>query len=156
MPVEQFQPSPEQAAQTKVDAERKRWAKRNQPIASEHPNTLVESRTVRNPLVPQPEPDADPLQPLIQRPSRSRNSENNYDKAKVAETRTGSAEAPHTEVKKESQPPPQPAPQAVAVAVDPSMHRDELEQIARDAGIAEPATIKPKDKLVRAIRRAQK
>lgn len=150
------QVSDEQREATKVDQERKRWAKKNQPISSEHPNPLVESRTVRNPLVPQPEPDADPLQPLISRPSRSRNSENNYDGAKVHETRTGSSEAPHTDVKRESQPAPQPAAQVAKTHVDESMKRDELDQIARDSGIAEPGGYENKQKLVRAIKRAQK
>lgn len=105
-------PSDEQEEQTRLDMERKHEA-RSVAVASEHPNPLVESRTVRSPMIPQPEPDANPLQPLINRPSRSRNSENIESDHPVHETRTGEGDAPHTEQKKLSTPAKQPAGQVI-------------------------------------------
>lgn len=114
-PMELQDVSPDQDEANKAHRERKRWARARSFVASRLPNALVESRTVRDPLVPQPEPDADPLQPLISRPSRSRTDENILEKVSVGETRTGSPEAPRTHRKSEKDEAPQPGPQVVDV-----------------------------------------
>jgi hypothetical protein len=107
--------SDEQLEANKIHKARKAWAK-VQHVASRFPNPLVESRTLRNPLIPQPEPDADPLVPLRDRPSRSRNAENNIERRPVGESRTGGEDAKPTHIANATQPAPQVAPQVVDVA----------------------------------------
>jgi hypothetical protein len=107
--------SDEQLEANKIHKARKAWAK-VQHVASRFPNPLVESRTLRNPLIPQPEPDADPLVPLRDRPSRSRNTENNIERRPVGESRTGGEDAKATHIAKATQPAPQVGPQVVDVA----------------------------------------
>jgi hypothetical protein len=115
--------SDEQLETNKMHKARKAWAK-IQHVASRFPNPLVESRTLRNPLVPQPEPDADPLVPLRDRPSRSRNVENNIERNPVGESRTGGEDAAATHIAKPKAEAPQPGPQVVDVA---QVQEDEAE-----------------------------
>lgn len=115
--------SDEQLEATKQHEERKEWAKR-QHVAGAVGNPLVESRTLRDPLVPQPEPDANPLVPLINRPERSRNPENNIEERPVGESRTGGADAQHTEIAEPGDEAPQPGPQVIDVA---QVQEDEAE-----------------------------
>jgi hypothetical protein len=107
--------SDEQLEANKMHKARKAWAKA-QHVASRFPNPLVESRTLRNPLIPQPEPDADPLVPLRDRPSRSRNTENNIERRPVGESRTGGEDAESTHIAKAAQEAPQVGPQVIDVA----------------------------------------
>jgi hypothetical protein len=107
--------SDEQLEANKQHKERKRWA-RLQHIAGRVANTLVESRTLRNPLIPQPEPDADPLVPLRFRPERSRNPENNIEGNPMGESRTGGEDAERTHIPKPGKEAPQVEPQVVDIA----------------------------------------
>jgi hypothetical protein len=89
--------SDEQLEANKMHKARKAWAK-VQHVASRFPNPLVESR------------------PLRDRPSRSRNAENNIERRPVGESRTGGEDAKPTHIAKASQPAPQVEPQVVDVA----------------------------------------
>ena len=111
-PMERQDVSPDQETENKLHRLRKRWARR-QHVSSKEPNPLVESRTHRDPLIPQPEPDTDGTVPMILRPSRSKTDENIAESNKIGESRTGGEDAPHTHTRHDKRPAPEPGPQVV-------------------------------------------
>lgn len=173
------QVSDEQVEATKVDVARAEAVK-DVKIASEEPNPLEELRTVRDPLIPQPEPEADPLVPLRYRPSRSRSEENVLHPHEVAETRSGDLETAASPTLDESarlddhmtredldayaeelgfNPDEFSSKQELLdhVRANPSdkMTRVELDAIARGAGVDEPEALANKDEVIAAIKKAK-
>jgi hypothetical protein len=115
--------SDEQLEANKMHKARKAWAK-VQHVASRFPNPLVESRTLRNPLVPQPEPDADPLGAAAGPPVAVAQRGEQHRARPVGESRTGGEDAPATHIAKPKAEAPQPGPQVVDVA---QVQEDEAE-----------------------------
>lgn len=101
--VDEPQVSDEQVAATKVADERAKQAGKV-AIAADDPGVLEPHQyTERDPLTPQPMPDANPLVPNLLRPSRSRSEENVQGPHRVSEVSdsesTTEAETPKPKAK---------------------------------------------------------
>jgi hypothetical protein len=101
-------------------------------IPSREPDPLRHTITVRNPLIPQPAPEINPLVPLLDRPSRSHSTENVVGEHRVEETATGEpgvlTDAPYGE----------------------RMKRDELNRLAGEVGL-DPGEYSTKHDVVEAL-----
>jgi hypothetical protein len=163
--------SDEQVEATKQHEERKAWAQR-QHVSGSVANPLVESRTLRDPLIPQPEPDANPLVPLRFRPERGRNPENNIEENPMGESRTGGGDAEATHIPEPGVEAPQPGPQFIPSDPDtapdfegapepqaeakpiPQMTRAELDETAAEVGVDDPQAEPTKAKVQQKIAKA--
>lgn len=129
--------SPGQDAQSEFDAARAKAAERV-AIAAGEPDPLHHTVTVRNPLIPQPEPDGNPLIPLRYRPSRSRSAENTLRPHPVEETADGAPAATS-------------APEIEGARLNERMTREELDAYAEELGF-DPAEFASKQELLDEIR----
>jgi hypothetical protein len=170
--------SPDQFDENDRHAQRKAAAA-GVVIADGEPDPLRHTVTVRNPLIPQPEPDADPLIPLRSRPSRSRSAENTAHPHRIEETHDGAsavADAPQIEGARLNErmtreeldvyaeelgfnPDDFSSKQELLdeIRANPSekMTRAELDAIARGAGVSDPEDLANKGEVVAAIKKAK-